>query len=118
MMLPVPSLLPSTSRGYSITPCVTSSSLLDGLCFLVSDRVPSIPLMRNKMTRDKKRISLHSKKIANDNHADPHEEIEIRCIFPEHLGILSGEAELVARYLGRIFLNIANDNNDDTNPGE
>lgn len=116
MMLPVPPLLLSTSLHYSITPCIACFYLLDGQCFLVFDRVPPIPLMRNKMTRDKKRISLHSKKIANDNHADPDQEIEIRCLFPEHLGILSGEVDLVARYLGHILLGIANDN--DSNSGK
>ncbi len=68
------------------------------------------------MTRDKKRINLYSKKLANDNGANPNEEIEIRCLFPEQLGILSGEADLVARYLGHIFVKIANDNDGDTNP--
>ncbi len=120
MMLPVPPLLLSNSLHYSITPCIACFSLLDGRCFLVFYGYPSIPLMRNKMTRDKKRISLHSKKIANDNRADPDEKIEIRCLFPEHLGILSGEVDLVARYLGHILLGIANDNNSDsdTNPGK
>ncbi len=47
---------------------------------------------------------------SNDNAPDASQDIQVSCLLPESMGILSGEAELIARYLGEILPKIANDN--------
>lgn len=46
----------------------------------------------------------------NDNAPISNRNIQVICNFPESMGIISGEAELMARYLGDILPKIANDN--------
>lgn len=123
-------ITPSSTLYYSLVPA-TSPEFPAACCFSIILYLDDLTLSRftelsvalhsgDIMTKDNKRINLYVKKIANDNSTDPMTEIEIRCLFPEHLGILSGEVDLVARYLGHILLGIANDNNSDseTNPGK
>jgi len=47
---------------------------------------------------------------SNDNAPDANKDIQVSCLLPESMGILSGEAELIARYLGDILPKIANNN--------
>ncbi len=47
---------------------------------------------------------------SNDNAPDASQSIQVSCLLPESMGILSGEAELIARYLGDILPKIANNN--------
>lgn len=50
---------------------------------------------------------------ANDNTLKQNKEVLISCNLPESMGIISGEAELIAKYLGEILSKIANDNQSD-----
>lgn len=47
---------------------------------------------------------------ANDNMPCSNTEIQVSCNLPESMGIIHGEADLIARYLGEIMTKIANDN--------
>lgn len=49
-------------------------------------------------------------RVSNDNAPDASRDIQVSCLLPESMGILSGEAELIARYLGDILPKTANDN--------
>jgi len=46
----------------------------------------------------------------NNNALISNKNIQVSCNLPESMGIISGEAELIARYLGEILPKIANDN--------
>lgn len=59
----------------------------------------------------KKTSSAKVKKIiaANDNMPKQNKGVLISCNLPESMGIISGEADLIAKYLGEILSKIAND---------
>lgn len=49
-------------------------------------------------------------KAANDNTPCSNKDIQVSCFLPDSMGIVSGEADLIAQYLGEILSKIANDN--------
>jgi len=59
-----------------------------------------------------------SKKAANDNGSTRQRAAySVQCDFPDKLGIIEGEADLVARYMGELLRAAANDNEEGQEEG-
>ncbi len=103
------SAVPANALYYTVAPCCSYLSILDGEIFSGSDEGIFPLFERDKMTKNKDPRSVHPSSAANDNkNAVP--QIEIHSDIPEPLDLLEGEAELVSKFFQFLIPPNSNDN--------